>query len=113
MRTAGGKMPRKQVRRREEPREGTSLELLRQQITKLIASDALDMVAATVDQVKNGQYQALKYLFEMVGLYPAASGEEAAQEDSLAKILLSRLGIPQSSDAGGKEEKRASRDAVE
>ena len=34
-----------------------------------------------------------EYLFEMIGLYPAAGAQEAPQEDSLAKTLLRHLGI--------------------
>jgi hypothetical protein len=73
---------------------GANIDALRQQIGRLVADDALEMVGATIEQVKSGQYQALKYLFEMVGLYPASNQEETPQQDSLAKILLNRLGIP-------------------
>ena len=51
------------------------------------------MVETTIEQVQDGHYQALKYLFEMIGLYPAAGAQEASQEDSLAKTLLRHLGI--------------------
>jgi hypothetical protein len=47
-----------------------------------------------IDAVEEeGQYQAMKYLFEMVGLYPAVAGSEDDKHDSLAEILLSQLGI--------------------
>ena len=35
-------------------------------------------------------------MFEMVGIYPAVSGEGDAQEDSLSKVLLRHLGVPES-----------------
>jgi hypothetical protein len=38
---------------------------------------------------------AMKYLFEMIGLYPGAAPEEAPVEDSLARTLLRRLGLPE------------------
>ena len=37
----------------------------------------------------------MKYLFEMIGLYPAATQEETQGEDSLARTLLRRLGLPE------------------
>ncbi len=37
----------------------------------------------------------MKYLFEMIGLYPAAAQEERQSEDSLARTLLRRLGLPE------------------
>jgi len=38
----------------------------------------------------------MKYLFELIGLYPATGEVEAAPgEDSLAKTLLKRLGVPE------------------
>jgi len=51
------------------------------------------MVETTIEQVQNGHYQALKYLFEMIGLYPAVGAPEGSQEDSLARTLLRHLGI--------------------
>ncbi len=65
------------------------------------------MVDATIGQVKDGQYQALKYLFEMVGLYPATIENDTPQEDSLAKILLGRLGIAESSDPSAETARNA------
>jgi hypothetical protein len=88
---------------------GANIDALRQQIGRLVADDALEMVGATIEQVKSGQYQALKYLFEMVGLYPASNQEETPQQDSLAKILLNRLGIP---PLPGPAMKKASRPAL-
>ena len=51
------------------------------------------MVETTIEQVQNGHYQALKYLFEMSGLYPVVREEEASQGDTLAEILLRHLGV--------------------
>jgi len=51
------------------------------------------MVRTTIEQVQGGHYQALKYLFEMIGLYPATGAQEESQEDSLATTLLRHLGI--------------------
>jgi len=53
------------------------------------------LVAKAISEVDKGHYSAMKYLFEMIGLYPAASQEETQGEDSLARTLLRRLGLPQ------------------
>ena len=69
------------------------LAALRRKITELVARNAVTMVQNTIDAVNDGQYQALKYLFEMIGLYPALSDEAASEDASLAAILLRHLGI--------------------
>ena len=53
------------------------------------------MVEITISEVDKGHYAAMKYLFEMIGLYPAATQEENEGEDSLARTLLRRLGLPE------------------
>jgi len=70
------------------------LSALRRQITGLVAQNAVAMVQHAIDAVnEEGQYQAIKYLFEMVGLYPAAPDDESSAEDSLVKTLLNGLGL--------------------
>lgn len=72
------------------------LSALRRQVTDLVAQNAVAMVQNAIDAVnEEGQYQAIKYLFEMVGLYPAAAGEDSTVEDSLVKTLLHHLGLPE------------------
>ena len=53
------------------------------------------MVETTIEEVGKGHYLAMKYLFEMIGLYPGAAQEEAPVDDSLARTLLRRLGLPE------------------
>jgi hypothetical protein len=78
----------------EEATAGTvDLVALRQQITALVGNDAVRMVAETIEQVHQGHYQALKYLFEMVGLYPATAPQGTPGADSLAATLLNYLGV--------------------
>lgn len=79
---------------RRAPGSDATLPELRQKITNLVAHNAVAMVQCAIDGVmEEGQYQAIKYLFEMVGIYPAVSGENAAPEDTLSKVLLRQLGI--------------------
>ncbi len=67
---------------------------LRRQITGLVAKNAVAMVQCAIDGViEDGQYQAIKYLFEMVEIYPAVVSENGQPEDSLSKILLKHLGV--------------------
>ena len=67
---------------------------VREQITNLVGNKALDMVETTMEEVNKGHYAALKYLFEVVGLYPAtSSADRTPEEHSLARTLLTRLGL--------------------
>lgn len=68
-------------------------EALRDHISNLVCADAVEMVKTTVERVKQGQYPAMKYLFEMIGLFPATATPDKPQEDSLAGMLLKQLGI--------------------
>jgi hypothetical protein len=73
---------------------GADLSALRRRITDLVARNAVAMVQQAIDAVnEEGQYQAIKYLFEMIGLYPLSDEDGAPAEDSLAETLLHRLGL--------------------
>ena|SRR6266404_1581062 len=72
----------------------SDLAALRKNITELVAQNAIPMVQQAIDAVReDGQYQAIKYLFEMIGLYPATSQEESPVQESLARTLLDHLGL--------------------
>ena len=67
---------------------------LRRKISDLVAQNAVPMVQQAIDAVREeGQYQAIKYLFEMIGLYPAIAQEDSEAQDSLAQVLLEQLGL--------------------
>ena len=67
---------------------------LRRKISELVAQNAVPMVQQAIDAVREeGQYQAIKYLFEMIGLYPAIVQEDSESQDSLAQVLLEQLGL--------------------
>jgi hypothetical protein len=65
---------------------------IRTEINRLVGNSAVEMVQNTINQVRDGHYQALRFLFELVGLYPGDPATEAEDEgESLATTLLARL----------------------
>jgi hypothetical protein len=97
MRRAKAKSAGKRSRRppKVESIPGTPVDIaqVRDQIRQAVGSQAIDMVNAAVKGVKSGHYLAMKYLFEIVGIYPASASAGSTEEDSLGKILLRNLGI--------------------
>jgi DNA replication protein DnaD len=69
---------------------------VRQAMTRLVALEADEMVQAVIDEAKKGHSVALKYLFEMIGLYPATLESEQSEkrEMSLAELFCRELGLP-------------------
>jgi hypothetical protein len=89
------------------------LGVVRERITNLVGNRAVEMVETTMDEVDKGHYLAMKYLFEMIGLCPAAVPEEALQEDSLARTLLRRLQLPEETTPGAEVTKDCATAEVE
>lgn len=77
------------------PRRPADLAEIRRQIADLVGNGAVGMVETTMEEVGKGHYLGMKYLFEMIGLYPATGTEDASKQDSMAAILLRRLGLPE------------------
>src|SRR5437867_7781874 len=94
-RTRRGRKRAKRLPAGKKSRQVKDLAAIRQQITDLVRDQAVPMVEITISEVDKGHYAAMKYLFEMIGLYPAATQEETEGEDSLARTLLRRLGLPE------------------
>ncbi len=69
------------------------MEALRSHLSDLVRGRAVTMVENTIEQAERGHYQAMKYLFEMIGMFPPTANPDAPREESLAEMLLSRLGI--------------------
>ena len=70
------------------------LSVVRRKISELVAQNAVPMVQQAIEAVREeGQYQAIKYLFEMIGLFPAVVQEDSESQDSLAQVLLEQLGL--------------------
>ena len=73
---------------------GEELSELRKKISELVIRNAVPMVQQAIDAVRDeGQYQAIKYLFEMIGLYPAVAEDNSEAQSSLAQVLLEQLGL--------------------
>jgi len=69
------------------------IQKMRNIVTNMILSNSKAMVSRVVKSVtEGGQVAALKYLWEMSGMFPFEAGENG-ERDSLAKILLARMGL--------------------
>jgi hypothetical protein len=86
------KLARGTTSARKGSRKPVDLVEIRQQIASLVGNDAVGMVEVTMEEVEKGHYLGMKYLFEMIGLYPAAGEDGVVVPDTMAAILLRRLG---------------------
>jgi hypothetical protein len=66
---------------------------VRSRISSAVGNRAVDLVQGTISEAEKGVFTAMKYLFEMTGLYPAPTQEASPEEGSLAETLLKRLGM--------------------
>jgi hypothetical protein len=69
---------------------------VRKDISNMVGNSATEIAAGMINAALAGELAPAKYLFEMAGLYPAREETDTAnpQEDSLAHILLKRMGLP-------------------
>ena len=88
---------KKSAKSMKKVEENADLAKARKDIAGLVGSEAVNMARAVVDEALKGELAPVKYLFEATGLYPtpAEETESAPQEDSLARTLLRRLGMPE------------------
>jgi len=94
--TAGsGRKDSKQRQARRGSRKPVDLRQIRQEITNLVGKEAGPMVESAIEEAHKGHFGAMKYLFEIVGLYPAGDTEAGPKDNSLARTLLHRLGLPE------------------
>src|SRR5712671_5221098 len=69
------------------------IQKVRNSVTNMILNSSEEMAKRVVQSVtEGGQVAALKYLWEMSGMFPFEAGENGERE-SLAKILLARMGL--------------------
>ena len=62
---------------------------VRQEMTKRIISRALELVDDMMQHIKDGNFQAMKYLFEAVGLLPIKVEDAQSARNELGKKLSS------------------------
>lgn len=77
-------------------RKPVDLSVIREEIRNQVGNAARQMVAAGIEEANKGHYAAMKFLFELVGLYPAEVQVEEDgddQEDGIATALFKRLGV--------------------
>jgi len=81
------------------------LDALRRKIANLVGNKALLMVKTSTDEaVKVGDLSAMKYLFELIGLYPASADATDPKEsddgngNDITTALLAELGISAKSE---------------
>jgi len=60
-------------------------------ITNHVYGEAENIVSKMIDFAKEGNCQAMKYLFEMAGLFPAAAESEEGEKDTLSTRLRDRF----------------------
>ena len=70
------------------------IQKVRNKVRNVIVDSSVEMATRVVQSVsESGQAAALKYLWEVSGLFRADGEAESGEPDSLAKILLERLGL--------------------
>ena len=65
----------------------------RKGISDAVRVSAASIVAGLIAKAEKGEAAPARYLFEMVGLYPATVETSSKPEDSLAYTLLQRMGL--------------------
>jgi hypothetical protein len=73
---------------------------VRKQVTEVVQSQATELTQAVVKEGMKGQVSPVRYLFEMANIFPIQENAEkpTEEEDSFAKILLSRMEAPAKRD---------------
>jgi len=70
------------------------IQKVRNKVTNMILSNSEEMAERVMQSVtEGGQVAALKYLWEMSGLFPFEADGENGEADCLAKVLLERMGL--------------------
>jgi len=83
---------------------------IRGKVRRLIAAKVEPMVDANAEEALKGHITHLKYLFEVLGVYPESAQAEAEPEESndLAEVLLKRLDFPYREPAEEEQDEIAS-----
>lgn len=110
MKKAKSRKPaRKKAVSKSRSRKPVDLQAIREAIVIQVGAEAAEMTDALVEEAKKGQLAPTKFLFEMIGLYPAsaaagdneqAEDEEGEEGTDLARVLLRRLSLPEPDESG-------------
>jgi hypothetical protein len=63
------------------------VDAVRQEMTKRVVGRALELLDDMLQHVKDGNFQAMKYLFEAVGLFPIKMEDAQSARNELGKKL--------------------------
>lgn len=75
-------------------RKPVELSAVREEIKNLVGNAAAEMVKNGIAEANKGHYAAMKFLFELVGLFSAdEGGGQGEDEGGLLKAMFSRLGV--------------------
>ena len=102
-------MAKKKIRTRKiappaDPKAPSKEDIQRVQnrVTNVILDGSVEMARRVVQTVaEGGQITALKFLWDVVGLFPPGERSDEESPDTLAKILLERMGLED--DESGEE----------
>ena len=87
------------------PKKPEELQNARNQVANVIVNASVDMTKRVVRSVsESGNVVALRFLWEIAGLFPASVPEGIENQESIAKSLIEKLGLydefPASHDEG-------------
>lgn len=96
MRTAKkrGAGKRAALKKTTAARTPEELQSVRNKVTRVIVDSSVEMAERMVQSVGAAtSVAALRYLWELVGLFPVATAEAPEEQDSLAKELMRGIGL--------------------
>jgi hypothetical protein len=99
------KSAHKKASTKSRSRKPVDLQAVRETIANLVGAEALVICTALSEEARKGELAPAKFLFEMIGLYPASAAAADADADEeldadgedgedLARVLLQRLKLP-------------------
>jgi hypothetical protein len=107
MATAKRKVVRKRAGTKPGPRitgiakKPEEMERARNQVVNLIVDSSVEMTQRVVRSVsERGNVQALRFLWEMAGMFPTAPASDDGDEEASARALLEKFGVCEERDGG-------------
>ncbi len=76
------------------PKQPGELQNARNRVTNVIVDASVDMTKRVVRSVnERGSILALRFLWEIAGMFPAPSESGSEEQESVAKSLIEKLGL--------------------